>query len=192
MEFPDPKHSIVTSNLFGHGKAGSQTNQSLCFQISLGQGGMGRKGTGWDQHGRRHKHKKVRGGQERPTGTSSIIFKFFLLSFSFFFFLITSFSAEYVNRRGGMGCERRRRDCVSFVLSSGGRGGNGYVFGHFCSLFSSSLLLAVFIAVVSFFAKITNRRAGAGSDRTDTGGDRKTGRDEGVKGYVPCHFLLSI
>ena len=74
-----------------------------------------------------------------------------------------------------MGHEQRRRDYVSFVPSSGGRGGDGYVFGHFCSLFSSSLLLGISIALVSFFAKIANRRARAGPDKTDAGCDRNTG-----------------
>ena len=132
------------------------------------------------------------GGQERPRYA---LYYFKILSTLFLILLPTDclFSTEYVNRRGVMGRERRGRDYVSSVPSSGGQrgGSNGYVFGHFCLLFSSSFLLAVFNVVVSFFAKITNRWAGAGPDRTDTDGDRNTVRDEGVNEYVPCHFLLS-
>ena len=48
--------------------------------------------------------------------------------------------------------------------------------------FSSPLLLAVFVFRCLFFCEDINRRAGAGTDRTDAGGDRNAGQDEGVNG----------
>ena len=79
------------------------------------------------------------GGQERPTGASSVIFKFFLLSSSFFSFPDASFSAEYDNKRGRMGRERRGWDYISFTPSSEGWEGNGYVpcYSLFSTLFVS-------------------------------------------------------
>ena len=128
------------------------------------------------------------GGQERQTRTFSIIFKFFLLSFSFFFFLVASFSAEYVNMRGGMGNEWRGRDYVPFVPSSGGRGGNGYVFGHFYLLFSSSLLLAIFIAAVSFLRRLPT--GGLGRGRTEPTRATIETRDEMRGSTGTCHVIF--
>lgn len=92
-----------------------------------------------------------------------------------------------------MGRDRRGWDNVLFAPSSGGRGGNGYVFRYF--LFSILLFPSShcsYFPIISFFAKIINRRAGAGPDRTDAGGDRNAGRDGGGgNGYLLCYFLFS-
>ena len=58
-----------------------------------------------------------------------------------------------------MGRDRRGRDNASFVPSSGGWGGNGYVFRYFLFsvlLFSSSH--CSYFPIISFFAKIINRQ----------------------------------
>ena len=85
------------------------------------------------------------GGQEQ-TGTSSVIFKFFLLS-------SPSHSSSFplplfyrVQRQAiGMGRDRRGRDNVLFAPSSGGRGQQVCVPLFLCSIFSSSLLITVLI-----------------------------------------------
>lgn len=98
-----------------------------------------------------------------------------------------------------MGRDRRGWDNVLFAPSSGGRGGNGYVFRYF--LFSILLFPSShcsYFPIISFFAKIINRRAGAGPDRTDAGGDRNAGRDGGgatgtcyvIFCSLLCSFLL--
>ena len=63
-----------------------------------------------------------------------------------------------------MGRDRHGRDDASFAPSSGGRGGNGYVFCYFLFsvlLFSSSHCSC--FPILSFFTKIINR----GQSRSD-------------------------
>ena len=55
---------------------------------------------GLDQRGRQQKRGTLRGVQERPTGTSSITFKFFLLSFSFFFLVAFFLQSTTIGRAG--------------------------------------------------------------------------------------------
>ena len=101
------------------------------------------------------------------------------------------FSTEYANRQSAMRREQRGRDYVWFAPSLGGRGATGMysvIFVHCSPLLFFSLFL---FSVVSFFAKIINRRAEAGPDRTDADGNRNAGQDEGVNGYAPCYFLFS-
>ena len=57
-------------------------------------------------------------------------------------------------------------------VGGGGQWASKYVFGNFGSIFSSSLLLAFSCL---FFAEMINRRAEAGRDMTDAGGNRNTG-----------------
>ena len=68
-------------------------------------------------------------------------------------------------------------------------GGNGMCSDILCFLVSSSH--CSYFPTISFFAKISNRRAGAGSDRTDADGDRNVSKTGGGKGYVSsCLFYL--
>ena len=89
-----------------------------------------------------------KGGQERA-GTFSILFKFCLLSFSFFFFPVASFSTEYDSKRGGMVREERGRDYVSFASSSGNWRATDACHVIFCSLLYSFLLLALLLFQLS-------------------------------------------
>ena len=58
-----------------------------------------------------------------------------------------------------------------------------------CFLVSSSH--CSYFPIISFFAKISNRRAGAGPGRTEAGGERNGSKTGGGKGYVSsCLFSL--
>ena len=62
-------------------------------------------------------------------------------------------------------------------------GGATGVYSVIFVCYSPLLFFSLFLFfVVSFFAKISTGGAGAGTDRTDAGGDRNAGRDEGVNG----------
>ena len=103
------------------------------------------------------------------------------------------FSTEYNDRRSGMDRDQRGQDNALFAPSLEGRVGGGqrvYVFR--CYLFSIHLFSSSHCScfpIISFFAKINNRRCGTGPDRTDSDGDRNAGRDRGAMGrYVSCNF----
>ena len=91
-----------------------------------GRDGTGRNGTKRDRTNASGDRNEGRyGGKERPTGTSFVIFKFFLLSFSFFFFPVASFlqstaigGARWgVTNAGGMAY----RSCPHQEVEGGGR-----------------------------------------------------------------------
>ena len=66
------------------------------------------------------------GGQERPADTSSLVFKFSLLSSTFhYFFSSCLFPTEYNDRRGRVGRDQRGRDDVLFAPTLRGPGGKG-------------------------------------------------------------------
>ena len=48
-----------------------------------------------------------------------------------------------------------------------------------------------YVPIISFFVKISNRRAGAAPDRTDAGGEQNASKTGGGKGYVSsCLFSV--
>ena len=114
----------------------------------------------------------------------------FLVSFSHCsYFPIISFFAKITNRRDGAG--PASDDEKLFVPSSSDRGATGMCSDILCFLVSSSH--CSYFPIISFFAKITNRRDGAGPDRTDAAGKQNGSKTGGGKGYVPsCLFSQFI
>ena len=133
------------------------------------------------------------GGQEGPWVSMYVFYHVLirstLLSFSFFFFSIASFSAEYNDRRDGMGRDRcgQRHKCGTGREWGGQRVRIVLFFARLallCPFFFSLLLCSNYLCAAT-------GGAGARLDTADANGNRNVERCRGVNGYVSCYFLLS-
>ena len=130
-------------------------------------------------------------------GNNRYVFCPFLFVFSSF--LLLALLPDYLLYRE-VGSDWRHGKQKRFDRGHGGRrqitrallvrsGGNGHMFQY--SLFSSLLFSLFLFSDYLLFSKISNRRAGAGPNRTDAGGKRNANKTGRGKGYVSsCLFSL--
>ena len=145
-----------------------------------GQGRAGRNETGLDQHGRRQKRWTVRGGggQGRPTGTFlSCLNAFYSLLLLILLLSGCLFLQSTTTGRVGQGMTNAGRTTYRLHLPREVRGARVHV-PLFFVLYSPLLFsYCSYFPIISFFAKINNRRAGVGPDRTNAVGNINVGRD---------------